>query len=95
MEDIMNWRKSSYSSSNGGECVEIADHDSRVLVRDTQDRQGPTLRFSADAWRRFADRVKPQASLGVILASIGPRFEAHSRGRECPSFDFKLDLSLL
>jgi hypothetical protein len=58
MEDIMNWRKSSYSSSNGGECVEVADRDSRVLVRDTQDRTGSVLRFTPDVWRRFADTVK-------------------------------------
>jgi len=28
-----------------------------VLVRDTRDRQGPALRFTPGAWRRFADRV--------------------------------------
>lgn len=59
MEDIdRQWRKSSYSG-NGGECVEVADRDSRVLVRDTkQDEAGPVLQFSPAAWRRFADRVK-------------------------------------
>jgi hypothetical protein len=57
------WRKSSYSGSSGGNCVEVADEASRVLVRDTQDRTGPMLRFSADAWRRFADRVKDDARL--------------------------------
>lgn len=51
------WRKSSYSD-NGGECVEVGDDMRRVLVRDTQDRTGPMLRFSAETWRRFADRVK-------------------------------------
>jgi hypothetical protein len=29
-----------------------------VLVRDTQDRTGPVLRFTPEAWRRFADLVK-------------------------------------
>jgi Domain of unknown function (DUF397) len=56
--ETMNWRKSTYSSGNGGECVEIADHANRVLVRDTKDRNGPVLRFTPGAWRRFADRVK-------------------------------------
>jgi hypothetical protein len=55
--DALNWRKASYSASNGG-CVEVADHDSRVLVRDTQDRTGPALKLTPDAWRRFADQVK-------------------------------------
>jgi len=58
METTMNWRKSTYSSGNGGECVEVADHVNRVLVRDTKDRSGPVLRFTPSAWRRFADRVK-------------------------------------
>jgi hypothetical protein len=55
--DALNWRKASYSASNGG-CVEVADHDRRVLVRDTQDRTGPVLTFAPGAWRRFADQVK-------------------------------------
>jgi hypothetical protein len=55
----LHWRKSSYSGNGGGSCVEVADHDSRVLVRDTKDHgHGPVLRFSPDVWRRFADRVK-------------------------------------
>ncbi len=66
------WRKASYSD-NGGNCVEVADHDSRVLVRDTQDRTGPMLRFSSAAWRRFAGQVKrslasdPQSRVGQRL----------------------------
>jgi Domain of unknown function (DUF397) len=50
------WRKSSYSGSN---CVEVGGHGRRVLVRDTKQAEtGPVLRFSPDAWRRFADQVK-------------------------------------
>lgn len=56
--DALNWRKASYSASNGGGCVEVADHDHRVLVRDTQDRAGPVLTVTPGAWRRFADQVK-------------------------------------
>ena len=61
------WRKASYSD-NGGNCVEVGADAVRVLVRDTQDRRGPVLRFTPGAWRRFADRVKrslagPQPSL--------------------------------
>lgn len=70
MEDIMNWRKSSYSSSNGGECIEVADHARRVMVRDTKDRQGLVLRFTPDAWRRFADTVKRS-----LAASYNPAAE--------------------
>jgi hypothetical protein len=53
------WRKSSYSGSNGGNCVEVGGHVRRVLVRDTkQAGTGPVLRFALDSWRRFADQVK-------------------------------------
>jgi hypothetical protein len=63
MVNIMNWRKSSYSSSNSGNCMEVADNDSRVIVRDTKDRTGPVLRFTPNAWRRLLDQVKSDASL--------------------------------
>ncbi len=52
------WRKSTYSGSNGGGCLEAADHERRVLVRDTQDRAGPVLRFGPAAWRRFTGQIK-------------------------------------
>jgi hypothetical protein len=57
MEDTMKWRKSSYSSSNGGECIEVAN-DSRVLVRDTKNGQSPILRFTPDSWRRLVEQIK-------------------------------------
>jgi hypothetical protein len=55
------WRKSSYTTSNGGNCVEVAGQENRVLVRDTKDRTGPTLRLAPEAWRRFARRVQAGA----------------------------------
>lgn len=52
------WRKSTYSSSNGGSCVEVADNlPGVVLVRDTKDRAGGTLTFDADSWRLFVAEV--------------------------------------
>jgi hypothetical protein len=62
MEDTdLNWRTASYSSNGGGNCVEVADHEERVLVRDTQARSGPVLWFSPTAWRTFAGQVKAGA----------------------------------
>ena len=58
--DRRRWRKSSYSGNGGNDCVEIAT-GSPVLVRDTKNRTGPMLRFSPQAWRQFADRVKADA----------------------------------
>jgi hypothetical protein len=48
------WRTSSYSGNDGGACIEVAQaEESAVLVRDTKDRGGLTLRITAEAWRRF------------------------------------------
>jgi hypothetical protein len=52
------WRKSSYSSSNGGECVETASVSGIVLVRDTTDRDGGTLAFGAETWQAFVTRLR-------------------------------------
>ncbi len=52
------WRKSSYSSDNGGECVETANGNGDVMVRDTTNRDGVTLAFSADAWQRFTTSLR-------------------------------------
>jgi hypothetical protein len=49
----MDWRKSSYSGANGGQCVETATASGAVLVRDTTDRDGGIPAFTADAWAEF------------------------------------------
>jgi len=49
----MDWRKSSFSSANGGDCVETASADGVVLVRDTANRDGVTLNVPAAVWRKF------------------------------------------
>lgn len=56
--DRAQWRKSSYSGSNGGACVEVARNLPGVAVRDSKDRTGPVLVFSPAEWRTFAARVK-------------------------------------
>ncbi len=52
----MDWRKSSYSGANGGQCVEVASAEG-VTVRDTTDREGVTLEFSGQAWQEFTRRL--------------------------------------
>jgi hypothetical protein len=52
------WRKSSYSTGNGGECVEVADTARVVMVRDTTDRDGGTLAFTTEAWAGFVAELK-------------------------------------
>jgi hypothetical protein len=52
------WRKSSYSGNGGANCVEAGNAPGAVLVRDTTDRDGGTLAFSAQAWAAFAATIK-------------------------------------
>jgi hypothetical protein len=53
----LSWQKSSYSGSNGGQCVEVAASDG-VLVRDSKNPDAARLGFSAQVWREFAARIK-------------------------------------
>jgi hypothetical protein len=53
------WRKSSYSSSNGGQCAEVAKFpDAVIAVRDSKDPDGPKLVFAGGEWRSFIAGVK-------------------------------------
>ncbi|MFE0625429.1 DUF397 domain-containing protein [Streptomyces sp. NPDC058864] len=47
------WFTSSHSNSEGGACVEVAFGPGAVLVRDSKDRAGARLTFTAAAWVDF------------------------------------------
>ena len=53
----MDWRKSTYSTGDGGQCVEVA-RDDMVLVRDTTNHDSGTLAFSVAAWERFLGTIR-------------------------------------
>jgi hypothetical protein len=59
---LITWRKSSFSESHGGSCVEIGPTADAILVRDTKNRSGGTLAFTATTWRALtatlADRTR-------------------------------------
>jgi hypothetical protein len=53
------WRKSTLSSSNGGNCVEVARNlPGVVAVRDSKDPDGPALAFTPADWEAFTARLK-------------------------------------
>lgn len=53
------WRKSSYSSANGGQCVEVARNlPGAVAVRDSKDPGGPALVFTPRDWRAFTATLR-------------------------------------
>jgi hypothetical protein len=57
--DSATWRKSSYSGSNGGACVEVAGNlPGFVAVRDSKDPDGPALTFAPADWRAFITSVR-------------------------------------
>jgi hypothetical protein len=66
MADLLgaHWRKSSRSGGNGGECVEVADNlPGVVAVRDSKDRNGPTLTFPPAGWSASCDSSRPAPDL--------------------------------
>ncbi|MFF1353612.1 DUF397 domain-containing protein [Streptomyces sp. NPDC058297] len=53
------WRKSSYSGSEGGSCLEVLDHHpAGVPVRDSKTPNGPALVFPSAGWSSFVIAVK-------------------------------------
>ncbi len=55
----MTWRKSSRSSSNSENCVEVARVEAReIATRDSKSPGGPILRFDRSAWRELIDDIK-------------------------------------
>ncbi|CAL9658123.1 DUF397 domain-containing protein [Streptomyces sp. enrichment culture] len=49
----LDWFKSSYSSGEGGACVEVAPGTTAIHVRDSKERGGPQLAFPRSAWSGF------------------------------------------
>jgi hypothetical protein len=59
------WRKSSYSSNGGANCVEAGHVPGAVLIRDTtQHGRGPVLRVTPAGWSRFASAVRSGQPIG-------------------------------
>jgi hypothetical protein len=54
----MDWRKSTHSGANGGDCLETASDYGMILVRDTTDRGGLTLSVPAGAWTAFLSTLR-------------------------------------
>ena len=55
--DQLGWRKSKRSKANG-DCVEAAAAPGAVVIRDSKDPRGQTLRYSPDSWRSFLSAAR-------------------------------------
>ncbi|MBP2403149.1 DUF397 domain-containing protein [Streptomyces syringium] len=47
------WFRSSYSTEQGGNCVEVAALPTTIHVRDSKVPDGPRLALSPEAWSAF------------------------------------------
>ncbi|MFJ8534188.1 DUF397 domain-containing protein [Streptomyces sp. NPDC093591] len=63
MTPTLKWFKSSYSSNEGPECVEVAisraPTDTTVHVRDSKNRDGAQLAFESSSWAEFVNKMTP------------------------------------
>ncbi|MEU0627872.1 DUF397 domain-containing protein [Streptomyces sp. NPDC005989] len=56
---LSGWRKSSYSNSDSGSCIEVLDgHPSGVPVRDSKNPHGPAVVFPPTGWSSFIAAVE-------------------------------------
>ncbi|TDB92481.1 DUF397 domain-containing protein [Actinomadura sp. 7K534] len=52
------WRKSSKSTTQGGECVEVAALANAIGVRDSKNPEGGHLVLASEAFARLVERIK-------------------------------------
>ena len=53
------WRKASYSTGNGADCLEVANLNGLYrMVRDSKDPAGPVLTVSLPGWSAFTASVR-------------------------------------
>ena len=50
------WRTASFCTS--GECVQIAQRDGLIILRDSTRPDGITLRYADEEWRSFVRNIK-------------------------------------
>jgi hypothetical protein len=55
---VTGWRKATYSSGNGGACIEVGNAGRIVAIRDSKDPHGPKLGFTPETWRAFTRSLK-------------------------------------
>ncbi|MDQ1027107.1 hypothetical protein QF035_004689 [Streptomyces umbrinus] len=63
-DSSLEWFKSSYSSNDGPECVEVAIAQATaatIHVRDSKDKQRSRLTFTGAAWSEFVSHARRSA----------------------------------
>lgn len=57
-EPTPQWRKSSHSGHQGGECVELAELSGAIGIRDSKNPDGHVHTLSRSAFRAFAWKIR-------------------------------------
>jgi hypothetical protein len=74
------WRKSTRSRANG--CVEVGLVDDQIAVRDSKDREGPVLIFTAHEWEAFLGGARDgEFELQRLQRPAGPFVSTPTAGR--------------
>ncbi|MFI9026820.1 DUF397 domain-containing protein [Streptomyces sp. NPDC053560] len=60
MTPALKWFKSSYSTEQGGACIEIAESPSLIHIRDSKIPGGPRLAVTPAAWADFTAFAREQ-----------------------------------
>ncbi|UXY29093.1 DUF397 domain-containing protein [Streptomyces sp. HUAS TT20] len=60
MSTALQWFKSTYSSSEGGACLEVAPTPHTIHIRDSKHapETGPTLQLAPTSWAAFTTSLK-------------------------------------
>ncbi|MBZ3907428.1 DUF397 domain-containing protein [Streptomyces griseiscabiei] len=61
MSTDLTWFKSSYSSPQGDDCIEIATTPTTIHIRDSKDTTRPHFDLGPSAWAAFVSYAAAQA----------------------------------
>ncbi|MDQ0600920.1 hypothetical protein QF037_005265 [Streptomyces canus] len=57
MSTDLDWFKSSYSSGQGGECLEVALTPTTIHIRDSKTPTTPTVQITPTTWTTFLNSL--------------------------------------
>ncbi|WP_017592362.1 DUF397 domain-containing protein [Nocardiopsis potens] len=55
---MSSWKKSSYSSDKGQECVELFQSETTTSLRDSKNTTGPVISFPHREWIQLAEALR-------------------------------------
>ena len=54
--ELPSWRKASFCAS--GECVEVAQQNGMIVLRDSTEPRGSVVRYTTEEWQTFVRGIK-------------------------------------